>query len=58
MTTRIEHIETEVTPEPEADHSRGLGGADSRWIEQEQIDAALERRRWREERLSADGFDD
>ncbi len=56
MTTHIEHIVTEVIPEPETTESGET--ADKRWHEQENHQAIMARFERLATRVQAEGFDD
>lgn len=56
MTTYIERIVTEVVVKPTA--TEDGGETDKRWVEQQQIEAAIKSHHRQEERLRAVGLDD
>ena len=56
MTTYIDQAVTEVIPEPEPSTGRQAG--DDRWHTRERIRRTLDRQKYQQRRLRAEGFDD
>lgn len=56
MPTHIDHIVTEIVPEPETGGDSGPG--DQRWLESQKLQAQLRQLDRLQQRLQAEAFDD